>query len=93
MIEAFGTDLIIGIIGMLCILIAFVVDEFYRKFNPENLGYDALNLFGSGLLIYYAIILGSWPFIILNAVWCIASAIKIIELLKRRKRRKMEFNR
>lgn len=77
-------ELIIGIIGMLCILAAFVLEEFVKRFNPNTLKFNLLNIFGSGLLMIYAFSLKGWPFLILNGVWFIAALIKFVELVERR---------
>lgn len=74
-------NLIVGIIGAMLILIAFLLDEFYKKYNSETLPYNLLNFCGSALLIYYAYALQSWPFLVLNAVWCVAAGIKIVKII------------
>ena len=74
-------SLIAGIIGMLCILVAFILDEFVKKFNQNTVQYNLLNIFGSALLLYYALILHGWPFVILNAVWLTAAFIKLSKIL------------
>ena len=43
-----------GLVGMLCILTAFILDEFVKKFNQNTIRYNLLNVVGSGLLLYYA---------------------------------------
>jgi hypothetical protein len=75
-------NILIGSTGMLVILIAFILDEFYEKFNQNTVQYNALNVIGAVLLIYYAYTLNSWPFIILNAVWMAVAVIKLIRILK-----------
>jgi len=70
----------IGIIGMFIILVAFIMDEFYKKSNQETLRYNLTNLIGAGLLIYYAYTLISWPFMILNVVWFIVAGYKLIKI-------------
>ena len=75
-------DLIIGISGMILIVVGFVLDEFWDKFNQDTIRYNLINLFGSGLLIYYAYSLRSWPFIILNVVWFLAAGVKLIKITK-----------
>ena len=75
--------IVAGIIGVVCILIAFLLDEFDKKINSETLQYNLLNAFGSGLLIYYAYVLQSWPFVALNAVWLGAATIKIIKISRK----------
>jgi hypothetical protein len=63
------SSLLLGILGTGLILIAFVLEEM-KKLTPKDRAYQAINAIGSAFLIYYAILLGSWPFIILNFVWC-----------------------
>ena len=76
-------SLVAGIIGVVCILIAFILDEFYKKVNSETVPYNLLNIMGSGLLMYYAYTLQSWPFVALNAVWLIAAGIKLVKISRR----------
>ncbi len=73
-------NLLVGIVGMFCILIAFIMDEFYKKWNQETIRYNLTNLIGAGLLIYYAYTLVSWPFMFLNAVWFIVAGYKLIKV-------------
>lgn len=70
-----------GIAGVIFILAAFVLDEFYKRFNSETVLYNLLNIAGSGLLMYYAYSLQSWPFVFLNAVWMMVAVIKIIKII------------
>ena len=70
----------IGIIGMLCILTAFVLQEWVTKINEDTISYNLLNIIGSGLLVYYAFTIASWPFIILNGVWCLTALVKLIKV-------------
>lgn len=76
--------LILGIVGMVCILVAFVLEEFWKRFNPDTLYFNLLNIFGSVLLMYYALSLRGWPFLILNTVWFVAALVKFIELVEKR---------
>lgn len=78
-------SLLVGILGMLCMLIAFVLDEFVKKFNQNTVAYNMLNLLGAGLLVYYGLTLRGWPFVILNAIWCAVAGIKLVEIVKRRR--------
>lgn len=75
--------IIFGIIGVIFILIAFLLDEFNTPVNQDSESYQILNLIGSGFLVYYAYILNSIPFITLNAVWFVASFYKLIRILYR----------
>lgn len=64
--------LLIGTSGAALILLAFVLEQFH-VWRDEDTVYDFVNLVGSGLLIWYAVLLGSWPFIILNFIWALVS--------------------
>jgi len=68
---------IIGVVGAFFILIAFIGNELGRL-KTTSLWYDGLNVLGSGLLMYYSVLLASWPFIILNIVWLVFSLKDIV---------------
>ena len=72
---------IIGIIGAGIVLIFFVLEQ-VNEVNNKNLWYGFGNFFGSVLLIIYAILLSSIPFIVLNTVWAIFSFRDIVVDLK-----------
>ncbi len=76
-------EMIIGIIGMTFILVSFVLDEFWKKFNQDTIVYNTMNIIGSGMLVYYAFTLKGWPFFILNSVWLIAAGIKLGKILNK----------
>lgn len=75
--------LLIGIGGMIFILVAFVLDEFFKTWQQNTLRYNVLNLVGSLLLLLYASAIDSWPFIILNLVWFATAGYKLVELMKK----------
>ncbi|HLC98122.1 MAG TPA: hypothetical protein VJC21_05060 [Candidatus Nanoarchaeia archaeon] len=75
--------LIVGLVGMACILAGFLLDEFTKQFNRNNLGYNALNFLGAVLLGAYAFSLRAWPFLMLNGVWAVAALIRGIALVRR----------
>ncbi len=87
-----------GILGMVLILLAFILDEFVPSFNQNTWRYNVLNILGSGLLLYYASTIRGWPFVILNAVWLMAAVIKCVgirrakEHLSRTRRGKSKIN-
>lgn len=68
---------IIGVAGAGLVLIAFIGNELGRL-STTSRWYDTLNIVGSGLLIYYAYQLESWPFILLNSVWLLFSLKDIV---------------
>jgi len=67
---------------MTCILVGFIKNE-YHQWSEDDLIYDAVNAFGSLLLILYAYMLNSWPFIILNLVWFLISFRDMFADIKR----------
>jgi hypothetical protein len=66
-----GTD-IVGVAGATLVLIGFVLVQTHRL-RDEDIRYDLLNALGSGLLLWYAVLLESYPFMILNSVWLLVS--------------------
>ncbi len=74
---------IIGASGATLILIAFIFEQTHR-WKDTDLKYDAVNLLGSVLLIAYAVLLHSYPFLVLNGVWVIVSLRDVIVDLKRK---------
>lgn len=82
--------LIAGIVGMIFILTAFILDEFVLSFNQNTWRYNVLNILGSLLLAYYAFTIKGWPFLVLNVAWFIAAVIKCIEILTKKGRGRRE---
>jgi hypothetical protein len=50
------------------ILSAFVMNQTHR-WKDDYIEYDGVNVVGSLLLVYYALSIASWPFLVLNFVW------------------------
>ena len=75
-------ELIIGILGMLLILVAFILNEIDSEYNENSILNNVLNVFGSSLLMYYAFVLVAWPFLVLNLVWFLVAVWKTGKLLK-----------
>ena len=82
------TNLFIGIVGMLCVLTAFVLDEFFRRFNRDTFSYNILNFVGAALLVYYGFTLRGWPFVALNLVWCGVAGVKLAGILMAKQRKR-----
>ena len=76
-------DMILGIIGMVFILAAFILDEFVKKFNQDTVQYNVLNILGSGLLSYYAFASNVWPFLALNVIWFFTALYKLSRILRK----------
>jgi len=68
---------IIGIIGAVIILACFLLNQFH-KLNRDSFIYDFGNFVGSAILIYYAYLIWSVPFMILNGVWAAISFKDVI---------------
>ena len=64
--------LILGIIGMICILVGFLLTQLH-KWTQDQMRYDVANFLGSALLLIYALEGRAWPFVILNGVWALYS--------------------
>ena len=73
---------LIGITGTGIILITFLLNQ-SGKWSAESHSYDAANALGSLILVGYAILLGSIPFMILNGVWFIVSLRDVIRSFRR----------
>jgi hypothetical protein len=77
------TTTLIGVVGAGVILIFFLLNQ-TKVLDIDNLWYDLGNTIGSGLLVYYAVLLGSIPFIILNTVWMLFSLKDVVRSLIRK---------
>lgn len=64
--------LLIGSSGAGLLLVAFSLQKF-GVLSEKSLLYDLLNLAGAGLLTWYAVLLSSWPFIVLEGIWTIVA--------------------
>ena len=78
------TAIIIGTSGALIILIAFIMNQI-KKWRDDYLIYDFFNFMGSLLLVIYAVILSSYPFLVLNLIWAAVSFRDILVDFKRNK--------
>ncbi|MFH1682456.1 MAG: hypothetical protein ABIA37_01545 [Candidatus Woesearchaeota archaeon] len=75
-------ELVLGITGMALILFVFILDEFESKYNQKTLINNLFSILGAGLLIFYALSLKAWPFVVLNFIWLAVAGIKIVKILK-----------
>lgn len=75
---------VIGIAGSAIILIFFLANQL-NKIKNDHFYYDFFNFIGSSLLLVYAIMTNSIPFVVLNAVWAVFSLKDIlVKLFKKR---------
>ena len=73
---------IIGILGAGITLLAFVLNQM-DIWKNDNVRYDFLNLIGSSLLVLYAVLLQTYPFLVLNLVWGIVSLRDVLKYFLR----------
>ena len=76
----------IGIVGMFLLIVAFFMNQTHR-WKDDDLIYDAANFVGAFILVVYAWLILSWPFLILNCVWAAVSLRDIYIALKKGKKR------
>jgi hypothetical protein len=74
--------LVIGTIGMLILLIAFVLN-LLKKIMQDSITYNVLNILAGGILAFYAFVLNSIPFLILEIIWTLFALYKLIIVLKK----------
>jgi hypothetical protein len=69
---------IVGTIGVGLILIAYFSNIF--SFIPkEGKLFFVLNIIGAGLACYASWLIHYWPFVILEATWCLVSVIGLLK--------------
>ncbi|OIO50116.1 MAG: hypothetical protein COV41_00715 [Candidatus Brennerbacteria bacterium CG11_big_fil_rev_8_21_14_0_20_43_10] len=70
--------LFFGILGLILLLLAFVLDTFNVVSEKSRLLYG-LNFVGSVLLVWYSYEIRSVPFFILESFWVCVSLIKMLK--------------
>jgi hypothetical protein len=75
---------ILGSIGLALLLSAFVLNQLHRL-SPDSISYNVLNIVGGILLTFYAWILSSIPFLILESVWATFALYRLLQLLNQRR--------
>jgi hypothetical protein len=72
---------IIGTIGVGLILVAY----FCNTFNLLNEGktFFVLNAAGAGLACYASWLIDYWPFVVLEAVWCVVSVAGLVRVWRK----------
>jgi hypothetical protein len=76
------TNTIIGVLGATIILVTFLLNQF-GKWSVTSRSYDVANALGSLILIIYAALLESLPFLVLNTVWFVFSFLDVIKSLRK----------
>ena len=78
------TFTLIGAVGALLLLVAFTLNQLHRWKN-DYLIYDLTNFIGGLFLVAYAVLIKSYPFLVLNLVWTVVSLRDTVIDLKRKK--------
>jgi hypothetical protein len=72
---------LLGWVGSLAVVAAYALNS-YQKIKSDSLSFQALNLFGSALLIINSVYKGVYPFTFINMVWAVIAVVAIIRILK-----------
>ena len=67
----------IGTGGMCILLMAYLLNQWGKMFAGLR-SYNALNAVGAAMLTFYAVRLGSIPFVALEGVWAVSAAWKLL---------------
>jgi len=69
---------LIGTVGVGLILLAYFLSTFKLLSSTSTL-FFLLNIVGAGLACYASWLIKYWPFVILEAVWCLVSIVGLIK--------------
>lgn len=72
---------IIGTFGVGLILLAYFANTF-SFVQKEGKLFFLLNIVGSGLACYASWLILYWPFVVLEAVWCVVSVLGLLKTMK-----------
>lgn len=78
------TTTLTGVIGAAVLLVAFGANKF-GKLKTSSFSYDLLNVIGAGLLTWYAVLLNSVPFFVLEGIWTLVALRSILQRFLARK--------
>jgi hypothetical protein len=68
---------IIGSIGVALLLIAFFMNLF-GMLSSDSRAYQAMNAVGAAVSCYASYLIGFAPFVVLEAIWCLAAVAAIV---------------
>jgi len=69
---------VISYIGMICLLVALVVNRKYHIIT------DILNVVGAILLVIWSYVFGAWAMLILDIVWGMVATMVLIKDIRKR---------
>lgn len=71
----------IGTMGVTLLLVAFALN-ITKKISPESASYLLLNFLGSVLAGISSYMISYWPFVVLEAVWAVATLLAYLKTLR-----------
>ena len=72
---------LIGSFGVILLLIAFLLNLF-KYLSQESRVYILLNIAGAALSCYASVLIHYYPFVILEAIWCLVAVAGLIRQLR-----------
>lgn len=73
---------LIGTLGVTLLLMAFALN-ITKTLSAESIPYLLLNLFGAALACVSSYLIVFWPFVVLEAIWVLATLAALIKVLKK----------
>ena len=67
--------------GVSLLLLAYLLD-ITDKIADDSPSFFSLNMIGAGMASGAALMIPFWPFVVLEGVWCLVSAIALLKRLK-----------
>lgn len=77
-----NTNDLIGTIGVGLILLAYFLNIF-SWIKKEGVLFYVMNIIGASIACFASVLIGFWPFIILEGTWAIVSVIGLIKSTKK----------
>lgn len=74
----------IGSAGVFILLLGFVLN-IAKKISSNSVAYLLLNFFGAAVSGVASLLIPYWPFVLLEAVWCVVAIIGLINIMRVKK--------
>ncbi len=73
----------IGTIGVALLLLAFLLN-LLKKISSNSLAYILMNIVGAGMACFASWLINYIPFVILEGVWTLVSAIALVNYFRKK---------